>query len=174
MSCCQSLTDLVSLALHTVKVAFRTGLCVAEVRDRIEPPGGSSLSWSTLIPGLSGEVAALVISEFGNSKVRVIPPFSNRALADHHSGSSCMFKTLHQRICRHGSDSQWATERPRRAQTVRTPSKKLTQAFNSGTVSCSPSLSGIRYPRDSRLNITDRFHTLPTRDSNNLKSRLSK
>jgi Starter unit:ACP transacylase in aflatoxin biosynthesis len=69
VSCCRSLTDLVSLALHTVKVAFRTELCVAEVRDRIEPPGASSLSWSALIPGLSGDVAAAAIQEFSDGKV---------------------------------------------------------------------------------------------------------
>ena len=33
VSCCQTITDLIPLAIHTVLVAFRTGHCVSKVRE---------------------------------------------------------------------------------------------------------------------------------------------
>lgn len=71
VSCCQTITDLIPLAAHTVLVALRTGLCVSEVRDRIEPPSGSSSAWSALIPGLAGDTAASVLTRFNEDKVQL-------------------------------------------------------------------------------------------------------
>ena len=56
VACCQSITDLVPLAVHTALVAFRAGICIAEVRDRIEDQKeGPPVPWSVLIPGLDGD-----------------------------------------------------------------------------------------------------------------------
>ncbi|KAK3370622.1 polyketide synthase [Podospora didyma] len=69
VSCCQSITDLVPLAAHTVLVAFRAGLCVSEVRDRVEAQKeGAAVPWSVLIPGLSGEAAAIILKRYTQDK----------------------------------------------------------------------------------------------------------
>jgi hypothetical protein len=65
VSCCQSVTDLVPLAAHTVLVAFRAGLCVSEVRDRIEAqPEGAPAAWSVLVPGLDGDAAGFILKRY--------------------------------------------------------------------------------------------------------------
>ncbi|KAE8354552.1 beta-ketoacyl synthase [Aspergillus coremiiformis] len=64
VSCCQSITDLLPLATHTVLVAFRAGLCVADVRDRVEPQTGNPVAWSVLIPGLEGDGAVAVLRRY--------------------------------------------------------------------------------------------------------------
>jgi hypothetical protein len=69
ISCSQSITDLIPLAVHTVLVAFRTGLLVAEVRDRIEAPRGSPETWSVLAPGLKPYDAVPIVHRFNKDKV---------------------------------------------------------------------------------------------------------
>ncbi|KAB8239545.1 beta-ketoacyl synthase [Aspergillus alliaceus] len=68
VGCCQSITDLIPLATHTILVAFRTGLFVADVRDRIEPQTGSPASWSVLVPGLGGDTALSVLGRYSKEK----------------------------------------------------------------------------------------------------------
>ncbi|AEO70601.1 polyketide synthase [Thermothielavioides terrestris NRRL 8126] len=70
VSCCQSITDLIPLAAHTVLVAFRAGLCVGEVRNRIEPQPqtGPPASWSVLIPNSGGEDPGPVIGRYNEEK----------------------------------------------------------------------------------------------------------
>ncbi|KAF4537425.1 putative polyketide synthase [Lasiodiplodia theobromae] len=63
VSCTQSLTELIPVAVQTVVLAFRTGLVVADVRDRIDM-GQPDRSWSIMIPGLSGTAAAPYLDEF--------------------------------------------------------------------------------------------------------------
>jgi hypothetical protein len=70
VSCCQSLSDLIPLAVETVKIAFRTGVCVTEVRCRVELGQDSTSSWSAMVPGLTGEAAVLSLEKFGEEKVR--------------------------------------------------------------------------------------------------------
>lgn len=72
MSCCQSITDLVPLAAHTVLVAFRTGLCVSEVRDMVEAQEeGLPAPWSVLIPGLDRTAADSILKSYTQDKVRI-------------------------------------------------------------------------------------------------------
>jgi hypothetical protein len=69
VSCCRTVTDLIPLAVHTVLVAFRTGLSVSEVRDRVDSQDGSPSAWSALIPGLQGEAAVRLLTKFNEDKV---------------------------------------------------------------------------------------------------------
>ncbi|KAB2579259.1 Non-reducing polyketide synthase pks27 [Lasiodiplodia theobromae] len=66
VSCTQSLTELIPVAVQTVVLAFRTGLVVADVRDRIDM-GQPDRSWSIMIPGLSGTAAAPYLDEFSRN-----------------------------------------------------------------------------------------------------------
>ncbi|RAL03688.1 ketoacyl-synt-domain-containing protein [Aspergillus ibericus CBS 121593] len=50
LSCSRSITDLVPLAVHTVWVAFRAGLCVAEVRENLQPQTSPPSAWSVVFP----------------------------------------------------------------------------------------------------------------------------
>ncbi|BAE55957.1 unnamed protein product [Aspergillus oryzae RIB40] len=68
VGCCQSITDLLPLATHTVLIAFRAGLFVADVRDRLEPQTGAPLAWSVLIPGLDGDTASLTLQKYNEEK----------------------------------------------------------------------------------------------------------
>ncbi|GAB1191821.1 Non-reducing polyketide synthase pks27 [Aspergillus pseudonomiae] len=68
VGCCESITDLVPLATHTVLIAFRAGLFVADVRDRLEPPTGSPVAWSVLIPGLDGDTAVSILQRYSEEK----------------------------------------------------------------------------------------------------------
>ena len=71
VSCCTTITDIISLAGHTVIVAFSTGLCISEVVDKIEvqQENGPAASWASLIPGLDGEAARLALQRFNEDKV---------------------------------------------------------------------------------------------------------
>ncbi|KAK3938759.1 hypothetical protein QBC46DRAFT_439652 [Diplogelasinospora grovesii] len=69
VGCCQSTTDLIPLAAHTVLVAFRAGLCVSEVRDRVEAQKDSPpVAWSVLIPGLDGDAAGSILKRYTQDK----------------------------------------------------------------------------------------------------------
>nr|BAW18768.1 topopyrone polyketide synthase [Phoma sp. BAUA 2861] len=68
VSCSQSLTDLIPLAVHTVLIAFRTGLLVAEIRDGIEAPKDVPKAWSILAPGLSSHDAVPLVYRFNKDK----------------------------------------------------------------------------------------------------------
>ncbi|KAF7590070.1 hypothetical protein BBP40_003272 [Aspergillus hancockii] len=68
VGCCRSITDLLPLAAHTVLVSFRTGICVAEVRDRVEPQTGPPVAWSVLIPGLEGDTAVPALESYCEAK----------------------------------------------------------------------------------------------------------
>lgn len=71
VSCCRTITDLIPLASHTVLLAFRTGLCIQEVRDKIEaqPEDGPAASWAALIPGFESEAARLALQRYNDDKV---------------------------------------------------------------------------------------------------------
>ncbi|KAE8371763.1 beta-ketoacyl synthase [Aspergillus bertholletiae] len=68
VGCCESITDLLPLATHTVLIAFRTGLLVADVRNRLEPQIGPPAAWSVLIPGLQGDTATLTLQRYSEGK----------------------------------------------------------------------------------------------------------
>ncbi|RMZ78667.1 hypothetical protein DV738_g3768, partial [Chaetothyriales sp. CBS 135597] len=53
VACSRSIIDLVPLAVHAVRVAFRTGLRVQEVAHRVTSSNEPKQSWSAVLPGLS-------------------------------------------------------------------------------------------------------------------------
>ncbi|KAI9744716.1 MAG: hypothetical protein M1818_001641 [Claussenomyces sp. TS43310] len=62
---CSTLSELLPAAVQTVQIAFRLGLCVVDVRDRIEIPSAEvSQEWSMVVPGLDPKTAAEAIGEF--------------------------------------------------------------------------------------------------------------
>lgn len=70
VSCCRSITELIPLAAYTVLVAFRIGLCVSEVRDRVDPwHNETQFSWSVLIAGLQGDDALPLVARFNEDRV---------------------------------------------------------------------------------------------------------
>ncbi|KAL9609770.1 MAG: hypothetical protein Q9167_005482 [Letrouitia subvulpina] len=70
ISSCSTLSELLPAAVETVQVAFRLGLCVVDVRDRIEAPSKDvPQEWSIVVPGLEPQVATLTIDEFCQAKV---------------------------------------------------------------------------------------------------------
>lgn len=69
ISCCRSISELLPVAIQTVLVAFRTGLCVLDVRSRIEAPIGSSPAWSMVVGGNSATEAIDAMFEFRNQSV---------------------------------------------------------------------------------------------------------
>ncbi|RDW76453.1 uncharacterized protein DSM5745_06445 [Aspergillus mulundensis] len=68
VGCCRTLTELIPLAAHTVLVAFRIGLCVSEVRDRIDPWNKNQAPWSVLIAGLQGDTAVPLLARFNEDR----------------------------------------------------------------------------------------------------------
>ena len=57
VSCSRSVLELVPIAVDAVAVAFRTGMHVIDVAQRIEPSDASDESWSTIIAGLASAEA---------------------------------------------------------------------------------------------------------------------
>lgn len=68
-SCCQSLSELLPVAVQAVLVAFRTGLHTMEVSTRVEKPVGLSKVWSVMIPGCSYGTVSDVLDEYRRTKV---------------------------------------------------------------------------------------------------------
>lgn len=67
ISCSGSILELLPVAVETVLVAFRTGMCVLDVRNRIESSNESSFSWSIVVSGLE---AVEAVRRFCQEKVR--------------------------------------------------------------------------------------------------------
>ena len=51
ISCSRSVLELLPMAVQAVTVAFRTGMHVTDVAQRIEPSGALYQSWSIIVPG---------------------------------------------------------------------------------------------------------------------------
>ena len=51
VSCSRSVLELVPMAVDAVTVAFRTGMHVMDVAQRIEPSDATDQSWSIIVPG---------------------------------------------------------------------------------------------------------------------------
>lgn len=69
ISCCESISQLIPLAVQTVLIALRTGLCAANVGNRIEKPAEGLSSWSTIVHGLTGEDIPKVLKDFSEANV---------------------------------------------------------------------------------------------------------
>ncbi|KAM3080825.1 hypothetical protein ACMFMF_002740 [Clarireedia jacksonii] len=63
ISSCRSVSDLLPVAIETVLIAFRTGLCVLDVRNRHESSRDGS-SWSMVVGGSSSSAAIEALNSF--------------------------------------------------------------------------------------------------------------
>jgi noranthrone synthase len=63
----KSLPELLEAAVHTVVVAFRAGLVVVDVRNRIE--AGNDQVWSMVFPGVPASGAQTAIDRFVEQNV---------------------------------------------------------------------------------------------------------
>ena len=63
-------TSLIPIAVETVRLAFRLGLRVDSVADRLRPRGQDQDSWSVLVSGLGDVVAQCAIDDFHADVVR--------------------------------------------------------------------------------------------------------
>ncbi|KAH8585883.1 beta-ketoacyl synthase [Bisporella sp. PMI_857] len=79
ISCCRTLSQLLQVAVATVRVAFRLGLRVVEVGTLIEAQ--SEASWSFIIPGMKHEAVSVILKEFLLSKN--LPPVSRPWISAH-------------------------------------------------------------------------------------------
>ncbi len=66
ISCCKTLSDLLPIAVQTVLVAFRMGMCNLDVRNRIED---STKAWSLVTPTSTPEKIAESLDEFSKFNV---------------------------------------------------------------------------------------------------------
>jgi len=66
VSCSRSTLDLISLGVEAVIVAFKTGVHVSDVAQRIEPLQDSDQSWSMVV---TGSAAAEAVEKFCEQSV---------------------------------------------------------------------------------------------------------
>ena len=69
VSCSRSVLELLPLAVDAVTVAFRTGMQVVDVAQRIGPSDAPDQSWSIIIPGLA---SAEVVHRLREQSVRTL------------------------------------------------------------------------------------------------------
>ena len=71
VSSCRTLSELLAVAVHTVRIAFRTGLCAVHLGSSIEQDTPDfPISWSANFHGLSDETACNTLAEFAQQNVR--------------------------------------------------------------------------------------------------------
>jgi hypothetical protein len=70
VSSCSTLSELLPAAVQTVQVAFRLGMCVVRMRDRIETPSKDlPCEWSAVFSDVEPKVATLAINDFCQANV---------------------------------------------------------------------------------------------------------
>lgn len=69
VSCSRSLVELLPIAVQTVLVAFRTGLCASRIGNCIEPTATGSREWSILVPGMDSQTVEDSLAKFSATKV---------------------------------------------------------------------------------------------------------
>lgn len=70
ISSCSTLSELLPAAVQTVQVAFRLGMCVVRMRDRIEPPSSDlPREWSIMFSDMEPKVAEAAIRDYCNANV---------------------------------------------------------------------------------------------------------
>jgi len=57
VSCSRSVLELIPMAVDAVIVAFRTGMLVTDVAQRVEPSDASDRSWSIIVAELASAEA---------------------------------------------------------------------------------------------------------------------
>lgn len=67
VGCSRNTLELVPLALDAVTVAFRVGMHVTDMAQRLQPSDSSDQSWSIIVPGLASVEA---VHKFGEETVR--------------------------------------------------------------------------------------------------------
>jgi naphtho-gamma-pyrone polyketide synthase len=73
VSSCRTLPELVPAAVHSVVIAFRTGLCAFNVGKLIEQASEkSSASWSMVVSELAFETASGIVKSFSERLVGLI------------------------------------------------------------------------------------------------------
>lgn len=85
ISSSSSLSELLPIAVQTVLIAFRLGLCALDMRDRLEMwTKDRGQPWSVVISDLEPQSAVAVIKEFCEANVRspryVFASFANRTV----------------------------------------------------------------------------------------------
>lgn len=65
--CSATLSELLPAAVEAVRVALRFGLCIDDVRARIEP--NSTASWSMVVFGLTPQDASILLEKFAEEHV---------------------------------------------------------------------------------------------------------
>lgn len=76
VACAKSLSDLLPLAVEAVRLSFRTGTVVGNIKDGLEPASRSQESWSTIIANTSEGAAQEALDEFHSAQAT---PISKRA-----------------------------------------------------------------------------------------------
>ncbi|KAH7036481.1 polyketide synthase-like protein [Macrophomina phaseolina] len=64
----KSLSDLLALGIEAVRIAFRIGAAVANVKDVLEHVEEEPQSWSTIVAGISEESAKVALADFHREK----------------------------------------------------------------------------------------------------------
>ena len=67
-----SLSGLVPIAVQVVLMAFRTGVYVAALADRLDKNCRAAESWTYVVPGASEATATAALSEFHTSDVSIV------------------------------------------------------------------------------------------------------
>lgn len=75
ISSSSSLSELLPIAVQTVMVAFRLGLCALDMRDRLETSAEDrSQPWSMVVADIDTQAAVVAIKEFCDSNVCSLVP----------------------------------------------------------------------------------------------------
>lgn len=69
MSSSQSVVELLPAAVEVVRIAFRIGVSVTEVRDEIEQRPENEPSWSAVVSGINESDANSILSKFHDENV---------------------------------------------------------------------------------------------------------
>lgn len=73
VSCSKTVGDLIPIAVDTVVVALRLGLCVARVKDIVAPSELKCQSWCALVSGIDEHDACKIIDRFSSERVLLNP-----------------------------------------------------------------------------------------------------
>lgn len=88
ISSSSSLSELLPIAVQTVLIAFRLGLCALDMRDRLETSAEDrSQPWSVVVADIDTQTAVATIKEFCDANVRS-PSEYLASFADHRVAGS--------------------------------------------------------------------------------------
>jgi hypothetical protein len=145
-----SLTSLIPVAVQTLRIAFRLGSRVATVGHQLESITSVPQSWSTIVLGITSEVAEATLLEFNENHVRYLDEIVRKLLM--HLGPLTLKSTLHQCLEFHVSHYQRVTFHAKA--TIRDiaafPESPMSRDPNPGTISCASLIQTVRYREDYR------------------------